>query len=318
MARILVASLALALALPAFARADSVASSMGDLRWGLSEMEVERFLKRKVQEAAREAGKQKGFGKHEAERRLAEQLRQIEHGVFAFGGGRSRWDSGPIGDQFTHGNQESVLVYDDGDSRNYYFFIQGRLWKWYKSYPSRAFGGTDFKRFSKLVEKKFGRGRVKEGELYAGTGEEHRFIEYMTRNTRLRAVDKTSEHGEYALVFEDIDTVRDLPALRTEADRRSRSRATARREREADDDEESATATRSTATRSPDKHKSVIAESEESRGETGAEYNARRKRVIAAEQKKEESIHDRQQDRKQGKALDTLAGIEDDDPLSGF
>ena len=54
------------------------------------------------------------------------------------------------------------------------------------------------------------------------------------------------------------------------------------------------------------------------RGETQAEYEARKKRVIAAEKSKERAIHERKQDRKKGQVLDTLAGIDDDDPISGM
>ena len=303
MSRILLVSLSLLVGLPTLADASmsAVSKSMGDLRWGMSEYEVQRFLKRKIKEDARKA---RGMAKRALERAAG----QIDDGLVQFNG-RSRYDRGPIADQFTHGNQESMLVYEDGESKNYYFFIQGRLWKWVKAYPSRAFGGSNFKRFEKLVGKKFGRGHVKTEELYRGTGDELRFIEFRTRNTRLRAVDKTGDHGQYALVFEDMGTVRDLSALRTNVDRRQRARdrATARR---------SAAPKKSAPRATPSKFKNVV--DDDNSDETRAEYLARRKRVVAAEKAKQRAIHERRSDRKKGKALDALAGIEDDDPLSGF
>jgi hypothetical protein len=305
------------LAAPATAGATPIAESMGDLRWGLNAQDVERFLVRKVKErAAEELRKAKGSKKAAIESRRDQQVRQIEQSLVHFDGGRSRWDSGPVADQFTHGNNEAMLAYDDGKTRNYYFFIGDRLWKWYKSFPASEFGGRDFKRFQKLVTKKYGQGRVKDGEMYAGTGEERKWIEYLDRNTRLRAVDKVNPHGEYGLVFEEMATVRDLATLRIESGGPNRPKVAAKRsapvrEEEDEDEEQAAHAT------DRSKFKSIDDDSNQ-RGETRAEYEARKKKVLAEARAKDQAVHERKQDRKQGKTLDGLAGIEDDDPISGM
>ena len=303
---------------PLTAKATPIAESMGDLRWGLSARDVERFLVRKVKERADdELRKAKGAKRSSIESQRDQQVRQIEQSLVQFDG-RSRWDSGPVADQFTHGNDEAMLAYDDGKSRNYYFFIGDHLWKWYKSFPAKDFGGKDFKRFQKLVAKKYGSGRVKSGEMYPGTGEERKWIEYLDRNTRLRAVDKTSPHGEYGLVFEEMETVRDLASLRTQTTGPNRPRmASARRPapEPARDEEDEEIASRGGVSRA--KYKSIDDDSDQ-RGETRAEYEARKKKVLAEERNKERAVFERKQDKKQGKTLDTLAGIDDDDPLSGM
>jgi hypothetical protein len=304
---------------PASAGATPIAQSMGDLRWGLSEDDVVRFLVRKVKERAREeSAKASASKKSEIERQLERQLRQIRESLVRFEGSRTRWDSGPVADQFTHGNQEAMIAYDDGRSRNYYFFINHHLWKWYKSFPASDFGGRDFKRFSKTITKKYGTGRVKSGEMYAGTGEERQWLEYLDRNTRLRAVDKTNPHGEYALVFEEMATVRDLASLRVNQGGPNRTRVASRRpapEPAEDEDEEQAPAR--TASASKSKYKSIEDDTGQ-RGETRAEYEERKKRVIAAEKAKQRALYERKEDKKQGKTLDALAGINDDDPISGM
>lgn len=307
---------------PLTARATPIAESMGDLRWGLNAQDVERFLVRKVKERAdEELRKAKGAKRSAIESKRDQQVRQIEESLVHFDG-RSRFDSGPVADQFTHGNDEAMLAYDDGKSRNYYFFIGDHLWKWYKSFPAKDFGGKDFKRFQKSITKKYGSGRVKSGEMYPGTGEERQWIEYLDRNTRLRAVDKTSPHGEYGLVFEEMATVRDLASMRTQSGGPNRPRmAAARRsapEPAADERAERPSrevASSSTASRS--KYRSIDDDSDQ-RGETRAEYEARKKKVLAEEKSKDRAVFERKQDKKQGKTLDTLAGIDDDDPLSGM
>ncbi len=327
---VLACAFAVALAIPASASATPIAQSMGDLRWGLSADDVARFLTRKVKERAREeSAKARGAKKAEIEKQLERQLRQIADSLVHFDGGRTRWDSGPVADQFTHGNAEAMIAYDDGKSRNYYFFINDHLWKWYKSFPAADFGGRDFKRFSNTLAKKYGKGRVKSGEFYAGTGEERQWIEYLDRTTRLRAVDKTDPHGEYGLVFEEMDTVRDLASLRVNdaggsrtrvasgAPRRAPASAPAEAEAEAEDDDERQ-ASAAPVRRSKDLRSRSIDDDSGTRGETRAEYEQRKKRVIAAEKDKQRDVFERLQDRKQGKVLDTLAGIDDDDPISGM
>ena len=306
---------------PLTAKATPIAESMGDLRWGLNAQDVERFLVRKIKERADEdLRKARGAKKSAIESKRDQQVRQIEESLVHFDG-RSRFDSGPVADQFTHGNDEAMLAYDDGKSRNYYFFIGDHLWKWYKSFPAKDFGGKDFKRFQKSIAKKYGSGRVKGGEMYSGTGEERQWIEYLDRNTRLRAVDKTNPYGEYGLVFEEMATVRELASLRTQSGGPNRPRmATKKRAPEPAADEEDKKPSRELASSgeaSRSKYKSIDDDSDE-RGETRAEYEARKKKVLAQEKSKDRNVFERKQDKKQGKTLDTLAGINDDDPLSGM
>ena len=191
-AALLLASLFASFGLPAAAHANStIAKSLGNLRWGMSQSELKTALKGKVKNSS-----------------YAE-----------FDGSRSRWDSTPVAEEYTHGNEEAMLSHTDADgSENYYFFISGELWKWVKYYPASSFGGRDFKGFAEKVRKRFGKGHEKQNEVNPGSGYSYKFLEYLDRNTRLRAVDKTERQGQYALVFEALDTVRSLSALRGNTD----------------------------------------------------------------------------------------------------
>jgi len=129
-----------------------------------------------------------------------------------FDGQRTRWDSGLIAYEFTHNNDESLLIAQDDNSTNFYFFVNNSLWKWYKAYDRDAFRGKNFKQVSSGLEKKFGRGFRKEAESVPGSGMRP-VIEWRDRNTRLRAVDETGEHGRIALVFEDTSTIGQLSSI---------------------------------------------------------------------------------------------------------
>lgn len=308
-AGLLLVSLAAALlGLPAAAQANAIAKSLGNLRWGMNQSDLKTALKGKGKTAT-----------------LAE-----------FDGSRSRWDSTPVAEEYTHGNEEAMLSYKDSDgSENYYFFIGGELWKWVKYYPASAFGGRDFDGFAAKVRKRFGKGHEKEAEVNPGSGYRYKFLEYLDRNTRLRAVDKTERQGQYALVFEAMDTVRSLSALRSNTIRRATNKKAAmakaapREEEEEDEAEEaprnsrakepsrSSSPSRPTFTLASSKKKSIFAD-EQQDGESSSEYEARKRRVQDQAQQTQRKQHERNEDEKKGKILDELAGVDDDDPISGM
>lgn len=128
---LLVVSLAVAIAAPAAAapaKANSIAGVMGNLRWGMNERDVKTALRPRIKDKSA--------------------LSALESSYVEFTGS-TRWDRTPVAEEYTSGNEESMLGYKDADgSENYYFFIGGQLWKWVKYYPASAFGGSDFEKFS--------------------------------------------------------------------------------------------------------------------------------------------------------------------------
>jgi hypothetical protein len=98
---------------------------------------------------------------------------------------------------------------NDQNSQNYYFFINGKLWKWYKAFSADVFQGKSFDQFAQAVQGRYGEGHVKKGD--GG----QRWLEWQDTGTALRAVDNNQFYGFYCLVFEHKDTVRRLGDLRT-------------------------------------------------------------------------------------------------------
>jgi hypothetical protein len=313
MKRSSVALLLVTLVMPSLALAapsGSIAGSLGNLRWGMNDREVKSALRGKIKDKSAASA--------------------LDSSYVEFDGKPSRWDGTPVGEEYTHGNEEAMLSYKDSDgSENYYFLIGGQLWKWVKLYPAAAFGGSNFGKFSASVEKKFGTGHEKEGEVNPGSGNRYKFVEFLDRNTRLRAVDKTATSGKYALVFEAMDTVRSLASLRANTIRRGsgskKPAAVAKNDR---DDEDSAPsgkpaqrllqpATQPGAIASANKKKSLFAE-QQNGGDTAESYQAKKQRVQQEARDRQRHSYERGEEQKKGKALDGLAGVDDDDPISGM
>src|SRR5688500_581844 len=130
------------LAMPAVGSAQAIGKAMGNLRWGMSDAEVQRVVKtRLAAQYGEQIRKAEGGSKAQLERELATKQKEVGNAsLIEFTGKSSRWDRSPIAGEFVYGNGESMLVVNDGESENYYFFVEGRLWKWVKLYPSSQFG----------------------------------------------------------------------------------------------------------------------------------------------------------------------------------
>ena len=303
---LLIVAFSIAIVGQAHAAPSPIAKVMGNLRWGMSELEVKNALKGKVSGVS----------------------------GTTFDGKRASTDGTVVGEEYTHGNEESMLSYKDKGADNYLFFVGGDLWKWVKVYPTSTFRGG----FTEAVKKRFGRGYDKSGEVNGGSGASYSYVEFMDRNTRLRAVDKSSEYRVYVLMFESMDTVRSLSALRTDTIRRGTSakkasavaKRPAREQQDDDAEEERALARRagnggesasapgpvSSKAQGGKDRKSIF--SNEQKGESDEEYAARKERLRTDARDSQRRTHDRGEEAKKGKILDELAGIDDDDPMSGM
>ncbi len=201
----------------------AIAPALGDLQWGMSRDEVIKLLAKQVRERyrLRIAKTTDAIEEDRLQRAQQREMKQIREGYVRFDGASTGWDLGYLRDEFTHHNGEAMLTTKDSNSQNFYFFINGRLWKWYKAFDISVFEGRAFDEFAAAVQRKFGKGKSQKGELAPGSGV-RQWLEWKDDDTRLRAIDQTAFYGFYCLVFEDANTLAKLATLRsTEPQRRS-------------------------------------------------------------------------------------------------
>lgn len=193
-----------------------ISKSMTDLTWGMSKDELQKKLIDKVKEKYRPlVAKTKDPVEEDRLRTAAtDEMKRIKDSFVEFKGTSTGWDVSFLRGEFTHGNDESMLVMRDQNSQNFYFFIDGKLWKWYKAFEASVFPAGNFNAFAASVQRRFGPAKEAEGELSPGTGKRH-WLEWQDDKTRLRAVDQTDFYGFYCLVFEEKSTVNNLAKLRT-------------------------------------------------------------------------------------------------------
>lgn len=288
---------------------DSVSGTLGRLRWGMGQSEVVATVIAKIENSYADDIQRTRMTPAETEvrNRMRAEIADLRAGHVTFDGSRNRWDGTYLAGEFTHGNGESLVTYADSSSRNFYFFIDGKFWKWIKAFDQPMFSGKDFGDFSGFVRGRFGRGSEKQGAR-TPQGNSVRFLEISEGNTRMRAFDRIGGDRSFALVFEDKGTIGKLASLRSNRGGTTGNRAVASNERRSDDNEDSG--------RFGDRRS--IGGDQTPHQETEGEYRARSQRENREARERQEEQHARGQEARRGRTLDGLAGMNDSDPLSGF
>ena len=194
----------------------AIAEALGELRWGMEPQAVHAHFRHEIEERYRvRISKAPGAIEEDRFRRdMADEIRRLRESYVRFEGARTGWDLSFLRGEFTHGNRESMLVFRDGNSQNFFLFMRGRLWKWYKGFDASVFHGQSFAQFAGAVQGRFGQAADRSGRLVEGGPEQH-WLEWQDATTRLRAIDQTRFYGFYCLVFEDKNTLSRLSELRT-------------------------------------------------------------------------------------------------------
>jgi len=194
---------------------------MGEIRWGMSPKQVVKTISERIREASLSRIKKiKGVIEQDRIMQKAQnEILKLRRSYVKFDGRISGWDLSPVGPEFRHKSGESMLVHQEEASRDYYFFVNGRLWKWYREFRPEAFGGQPFEVIGEAMQRRFGQATSMSGEPYSRP-----WFQWSDRNTRIRML---NNGGAFALVFSSEKTEKHLAVLRKNALPRKKKRNTA-------------------------------------------------------------------------------------------
>lgn len=204
---------------------DAIAPALDDIHWGMTKDELLQYFAQQVREEFHPR-LTKAPGAIEEDRirhEMNEKIHRIRSSYIRFGGQTTGYDSGFLREEFTHNNGESMIRVQTDQSDDYYFFIRGRLWKWYRAFNASVFGGASFDQFAAALQGRFGPAWERNEEMRPGAGQVH-WLEWKDADTHLRAIDNNSFYGFYCMVFESRETMGRLAELRTHQDTRHTDR----------------------------------------------------------------------------------------------
>jgi hypothetical protein len=191
-----------------------LAKSMGDVKWGMDREALLKVSTDKVREKYKPLMAKANDAMQEDKLRgaMRDELGKLRSSVVEFNGNKTGWDASFLKPEFSHNNNESMFVVNDGNSQNYYFFANGKLWKWYKAFNADAFQGKKFDAFADALQGRFGKAAQREGDLN-GQGKQ-KWLEWQDGQSRARAIDNNQFYGFYSLVFEEKSTAAKMAEVR--------------------------------------------------------------------------------------------------------
>lgn len=218
MIRYFLAVVALGVATPSLAQdTEALDGAMGDVEWGWSQEQLIEHFEQVIRSEHRDEirGARDAMAADAANHRMQREIQRMRDSVVEFDGTRTGHDSSYLRGEFTHNNGESVIRVRRPNSDDYYFFIRGRLWKWYRAFDAAVFRGADFEQFAQALGNRFGtEGEFVEDTLHMAESPTT-WYQWESPATRARAMDKTAFYGFYCLVLEDKNTLARLDELRT-------------------------------------------------------------------------------------------------------
>jgi len=139
-----------------------------------------------------------------------ERYRRIHDNYVQFDGTKTGWDVSPVASEFTQGNDEAMLVVRNGSTRELYFFMHGKLWKWFREFAADAQGSASAEETLRGLGERLGHGKAQQ-ERVNDAKEPYPGVLWLVANTRVTALRRGQET---CLIFEDKSVVDRLGTLR--------------------------------------------------------------------------------------------------------
>jgi hypothetical protein len=193
----------------------AIRQALGTLQWGMSKADLIKLLKAEIRaDFERQIKVERDIMRQDAiYQQSKERAQRLGENFVSFDAAKSGWDVSPIASEFTRGNREAMLVVTGKGTRDMYFFIQGKLWKWYRELDADTVGASNTTAALAALKRRFGAGKPQQDRLdqseapYAGTT----WSDGTTRATALLRGPDT------CLIFEDLRTLENLSKLRFHA-----------------------------------------------------------------------------------------------------
>ncbi|MCG8556782.1 MAG: hypothetical protein MJD61_16070 [Proteobacteria bacterium] len=199
-------------------QSEAIHPALGQLRWGMTKKKVMRIVGQQIERRyrAKAATAKDVIEEDRVFARMREELAQVRDSFVVFRGALTGWDGSFLRDEFRHGSGEAMFQSRDEHSRNYYFFINNRLWKWYRQFTHASMDNQSFTDFARALERRFGPSLALEKPT-GRTQTLERWHQWQDDATRLRALKRG---GHLSLVFDSKQTLAQLARLRSRAQQR--------------------------------------------------------------------------------------------------
>jgi hypothetical protein len=197
-----------------------IAEELGTIQWGWSHEQIIDYHRRAL--VAQYLPLLKNKGQVEQDRLMQERdaiVQNIRRSYLLLNGtvAQRRWDTSFVGGEYTHNNNESMMVYENprtGD-REFYFFFNDRLWKRVQAKAVPRGAQLDFATFVGSLDGLFGAQGLR--RMRQDQPDRLEAVMWQDASTRLRVIDQSTFYGAFCLIYEDKSVLARLSELRRNA-----------------------------------------------------------------------------------------------------
>ncbi|MBN2803944.1 MAG: hypothetical protein JXR91_12700 [Deltaproteobacteria bacterium] len=195
-----------------------IADLLEDLKWGMSVKKVFSIFEKKIQASYQEQiNAQSGdlLAEDRIRTEMTKELNKVKNSYVRFDGQTTGYESHMVDVEFTHNNNESMLVWDAGQYVEYLFFINDRFWKRVRLFRIDKLGGISLSDFEGSMETVIGTAGQ---EIVNDEGELEKIV-WRDDDTFVALLDGSKFFGVYGLRLSSAITETNIAKLRTNADK---------------------------------------------------------------------------------------------------
>jgi hypothetical protein len=194
-----------------------IATELGSIQWGWNHEQVVEYFRQRLTSQYLPLLRNKG--QVEQDRLMQERdaiVASLRRSYLLLNGTvpQRRWDTSFIGAEYTHNNNESVMVYENprnGD-REFFFFFNDRLWKRFQARNVPRGSQLSFSTFVDSLDALFEAPGLR--RMRADQPDRIDSVLWQDANTQLRVVDQSTFFGAFGLVYADKTVLARLSELR--------------------------------------------------------------------------------------------------------
>ncbi len=194
-----------------------IAAEHGSIQWGWNHEQVEDYYRQRLTNEYLPQLRNKG--QVEQDRLMQERdgiVATLRRSYLLLTGTvpQRRWDTSFVGSEYTHNNNESLLVYENlrsGD-REFFFFFNDHLWKRFQARNVPRGSVLTFDMFVQSLDGLFEAPGLR--RMRPDQADRIDSVLWQNENTELRVVDQSTFYGAYCLVYSDKSVQARLSELR--------------------------------------------------------------------------------------------------------
>ncbi|MBW2735394.1 MAG: hypothetical protein JRH20_23670 [Deltaproteobacteria bacterium] len=177
----------------------------GKFKWEMSSQKVIGMLAKQIEDGYEKRLKREpdALKQDRIQREKMATLKKLKKGHVKFTGKRTPWGVSLVEKEFSHKNDESMVVRWGKRDRRFFFFHHGKLWKLYIAFNTALFRGKTFQDFAAMMQRRFGPAEVKWKLDVKGDSQMSHLEWPPAGNTVLLALDETAFYGNFCLVLID-------------------------------------------------------------------------------------------------------------------